>query len=117
MFDHGEMFFRKREHWLAIVIVVETQKILSIEYRKRFFVEISTGSENTGGDRISVATGSAFRIAERVEVTVGFENTVWMNQKLLVDFHTYLWWQWKCRFAVCVSTSGNCRRAHRCRGG
>lgn len=116
-FDHGEVSLRKREHWLAEDIVVEKQKIFSVEDRKRFFVESSTGSEDTGGDRIFVAAKSAFRIAETVEETVGFENDVWMNQKLLIDFHTYFRRQWECRLAVSVLVSDCLRGGHRCRGG
>ena len=81
--DHGEVFFRERKH--ALAEVVESQGVLPVEDRKSFFVDDSTGLENTDEYVGSLAVRSPFFI---VEETIGLERAVRVNQKLFVDFLT-----------------------------
>lgn len=106
MLDHGEVSFGKREHWLAEVIVVESKSVFPVEYRKSFFVEISTGSENTGEDVI------VFAVPCVAHESIGSERAAWVNQELLVDFHTKLWRQRECGLVSGIHTHGGLRGRH-----
>ena len=103
MLDHGKVFFGKREHWLAEISVVESKSVLPVEYWQSFLVESPTGSEDTGEDVIFLAVGSAARVAWE---SIGLESSVWVNQELLVDFHTKFWQQRECGLVAGILTCG-----------
>ena len=85
MLDHDEVSVRERKYRLAEVIVVKGEDVLSVEDRKGFFVDGSTGQENIDGHSILVVIALFHFIGSEA---IGFERAVWANQKLLIDFHT-----------------------------
>ena len=88
MLDHGEVFFREWENRVTEIIVMESKSVLPVEYRKSFFVKGSACSEDTGEDIIFLEIGSPTCITEE---SIGFDRAVWVNEELLVDFHTQFW--------------------------
>lgn len=112
MLDHGEVFLGERENRVTEIIVVESKGVLPVEYRKSFFVKSSACSENTGEDIIFLEIESPACVTEE---SIGTDRAVWVNQELLVDFHTKFWRQRECGLVADILTCGGLRGRH-CEG-